>query len=281
MSRARNARAGRALPAFWLLALLGLLAFAPALAAEDVDYLDDSAYETSAETVASIYDPLEPFNRVMFTVNDRLYIWVLDPVARGYARVVPRDFRTIIGNFFYNLGEPVRSVNCLLQGRFADSGLALSRFLINSTAGVFGLADPAGHEFNIGRVQQATLGQTLATWGVGDGVYLVIPLLGPTTLRDLTGSAGDGLARGFYTPWNDDFTTMTVVYAGQTVNGVSLHLGQYQEMKAMSLDPYVAFRNGYAQLRHTKSAKTGNAAEFPAVQPPAFNIEPLNINYEK
>ena len=83
MSRARNARAGRALPAFWLLALLGLLAFAPALAAEDVDYLDDSAYETPAETVASIYDPLEPFNRVMFTVNDRLYIWVLDPVASG------------------------------------------------------------------------------------------------------------------------------------------------------------------------------------------------------
>ena len=102
----------------------------------------------------------------------------------------------------------------------------------------------------------------------------MIPLLGPTTLRDLTGSAGDGLARGFYTPWNDDFTTMTVVYAGQTVNGVSLHLGQYQEMKAMSLDPYVAFRNGYAQLRHTKSAKTGNAAEFPAVQPPAFAASP-------
>ena len=84
-------------------------------------------------------------------------------------------------------------------------------------------------------------------------------------------SAGDGLARGFYTPWNDDFTTMTVVYAGQTVNGVSLHLGQYQEMKAMSLDPYVAFRNGYAQLGIPKAPRRAmRRSSRPYSRPPSI-----------
>lgn len=252
----------------WLFFLLILVA-APAQA-RSIDYLDDASYETG-ERFESIYDPLEPFNRVMFTFNDRLYLWVLDPVATGYSKVVPVDFRTIVSNFFYNLSEPVRSVNCLLQGRLADSGLVLSRFLINSTAGVFGLADPAANEFNIHRIQ-ATLGQTFATWGIGDGVYLVVPLLGPSTLRDFTGAIGDGVARGLYTPWSDDLTTSSTVYGSQTINEVSLHLGQYQDMKAISLDPYVAFRNGYFQLRQ-KGPRTGNPAEFPAITTPEFNYQ--------
>ncbi|NLZ16565.1 MAG: VacJ family lipoprotein [Desulfobulbaceae bacterium] len=254
------------------LIVLAVLVAAPAhlYAAGAVDFLDDASYE-GAEHFESIYDPLEPFNRVMFTFNDRLYLWVIDPVATGYSKVVPTDFRTIISNFFYNLGEPVRSVNCLLQGRLADSGLVLSRFLINSTAGVFGLADPAGNEFKIKRVY-ASLGQTFSVWGIGDGVYLVVPILGPSTLRDLTGSVGDGFARGLYTPWSDDFSTTSAIYGSQTINEVSLRLGQYQDMKAISLDPYVAFRNGYFQLRQ-KSPRTGHVGEFPALTPPDINYQ--------
>ena len=267
---------------FWgSLAAAASLLFAAPLFADEVDFLDDEAYDAPEEAIASIYDPLEPFNRVMFTVNDRLYLWVLDPVATGYSHVVPQDFRTIISNFFYNLGEPVRAVNCLLQARFADSGLALSRFLINSTAGVFGLADPAGHEFKIAKVEQAGLGNTFAAWGIGDGVYLVLPLLGPTTLRDLTGTVGDSLGRGLYLPWSDDFPTTVSVFAGQTVNEVSQRLGQYQELKAMTLDPYVAFRNGYAQLRQQKSARNGGTTELPAMPPPSFEIDVLDINYNQ
>ncbi len=280
-----------------LLLLTVLLAAGPSLAfAEEPDYLDDASYESAGEEIASIYDPLEPFNRAMFAVNDKLYLWVLDPVATGYSHVVPKDFRTIISNFFYNLGEPVRAVNCLLQGRFADSGLALSRFLINSTAGVFGLADPAGHEFNIGRVHRASLGQTFAAWGIGDGFYLVMPVLGPTTLRDLTGTVGDGFARGLYTPWNDDLTTTATVYSAQAVNDLSQRLGQYQELKAMTLDPYVAFRNGYAQLRQQEigpdSAEENGPVkeevepavqESPALHPssPDFQFEALDLNYQQ
>ena len=254
----------------WLLYLVVVLAAVP-VQASTPDYLDDASYDIPVN-YESIYDPLEPFNRVMFTFNDRLYLWVIDPVATGYSKVVPSDFRTIISNFFYNLGEPVRSVNCLLQGRVADSGLVLSRFLINSTAGVFGLADPAGNEFKMKRIP-GSLGQTFATWGIGDGVYLVVPVLGPSTLRDLTGAIGDGVARGLYTPWNDDLSTTSAIYGSQTINEFSLHLGQYQDMKSISLDPYVAFRNGYFQLRQ-KGPRTGNAAEFPAITPP-------DINYQK
>lgn len=114
------------------------------------DYLSDASYEDQAVTVRAP-DPIEPFNRAMFTFNDKLYLWVLDPVATGYSKVLPADIRVCIGNFFYNVGEPVRSVNFLLQGRFRDSGLTLSRFAINSIAGVFGLADPAADEFKMSR----------------------------------------------------------------------------------------------------------------------------------
>lgn len=252
--------------AAWLLYVLVFVA----VPAQATDYLDDSSYEETGE-YGSIYDPLEPLNRVIFTFNDRLYLWVIDPVATGYSKVVPTDFRTVISNFFYNLGEPVRFANCLLQGRWTDSGLVLSRFLINSTAGVFGLADPAGKEFAIRRIP-ASLGQTFGVWGIGDGVYLVIPVLGPSTLRDFTGTIGESFARGMYTPWGDDFSTSTAIYGAQGINEASLHLGRYQDMKSISLDPYLAFRNGYSQLRQ-QGLRTGHAGELPAMTPPELNYQ--------
>lgn len=212
-----------------------------------VDFLDDESYRDDEDTV-EVYDPLEPFNRAMFTFNDRLFLWVLNPVATGYSHVLPADIRGSISNFFNNLGEPIRSVNCLLQGRFKDSGRALGRFLINTTCGVFGFADPAAREFQIAPVH-GTLGETFATWGVGDGLYLVVPFLGPSTMRDLTGTVLDSMAMSSYYPWNDDSLTMSTMYGSSTINRLSLRLGQYEELKKLSFDPYVAFRNGYFQMR--------------------------------
>ena len=227
--------------------LLSLVVSCMGQALAAVDFLDDESYRDEEGTV-EVYDPLEPFNRAMFTFNDRLFLWVLNPVATGYSNVLPSDIRSSIGNFFNNLGEPIRSVNCLLQGRFKDSGLALGRFLINTTCGVVGFADPASKEFQITPVH-GTLGETFATWGIGDGLYLVVPFLGPSTLRDLTGTALDSLAMSSYYPWNDDTMTMSTMYGSSTVNRLSLHLGQYEELKKLSFDPYVAFRNGYFQMR--------------------------------
>lgn len=212
-----------------------------------VDYLDDEAYAEN-NGGSDAYDPLEPVNRVFFSFNDTVYVWFLNPVATGYSKVVPGDIRGIIGNFFYNLGEPVRSINCLLQGRFRESGLAVSRFLINSTCGVFGLGDPAATDFHIEPVY-ATLGETLSVWGLGDGFYLVIPLIGPSTLRDFAGTAVDSMAMSSYYPWNDDSVTMATAFGTDTINRTSLHLGLYEDIKKLSFDPYIAFRNGYFQMR--------------------------------
>ena len=215
--------------------------------AHAADFLSDESYEDQAANL-HVADPIEPFNRAVFTLNDKVYIWVLEPVATGYSKVLPADIRSCIGNFFYNLGEPVRSVNCLLQGRVRDSGLVLGRFVINSIGGVFGLADPAANEFKIAPVY-ANLGETLAVWGLGDGFYLVVPLIGSSTLRDFTGTVVDGMAMATYSPWNDDLLTSATAQGTNTVNRTSLRLGEYEDLKAMSFDPYVAFRNGYFQMR--------------------------------
>lgn len=231
-----------------------LLMVSPVQAA---DFLSDEGYEDQGENL-QVADPIEPFNRAVFTVNDKIYLWVLEPVATGYSKVVPADIRSCIGNFFYNLGEPVRSANCLLQGRFRDSGVTLGRFVVNTVFGVFGLADPASNEFKMAPVY-ASLGETLSVWGIGDGFYLVVPLLGSSTLRDFTGTVVDGAAMSTYSPWNDDFLTVATAQGTNTVNRVSLRLGEYEELKALSFDPYVAFRNGYFQIRSKQRNHSANA----------------------
>ena len=219
------------------------------------DLLSDDSYQT--EETPAVADPLEPFNRAIFAFNDKFYLWVMDPVATGYSYVLPQDIRGCVDNFFSNLAEPVRSANALLQGRFRDSGLALSRFAINSVFGVFGLADPAGHEFEIAPVY-ATFGQTLSVWGVGDGFYLVAPLFGPSTARDFTGTMVDSVAKAAYYPHHGDDTSYWVMSGIEKVNATSLHLGEYQDLKSLSFDPYVAFRNGYFQMR-TKQRAQGSS----------------------
>ncbi|MBM9614467.1 VacJ family lipoprotein [Desulfobulbus rhabdoformis] len=220
-----------------------LLNATPVLA---VDLLDDASYESvPGEMVA---DPIEPLNRAFFAFNDTFYLWVLDPVASGYSMILPEDIRGCVDNFFYNLAEPVRAVNCLLQGRISDSGIVLTRFVINSVFGVFGLADAAAHEFKLDPVH-AAFGETLAVWGVGDGLYLVVPFFGPSTARDFLGVGVDTFAMTTYYPWRDDDMTLVSLAIAQRVNTTSLHLGEYQDMKSMSFDPYIAFRSGYFQMR--------------------------------
>lgn len=213
-----------------------------------VDFLNDEYYENGLETDEYKLDRLEPLNRAFFTFNDKMYFWVLKPVATGYSYIVPSDLRLCVYNFFRNLEEPVRFVNTLLQGRFADAGNVLIRFLINSTLGIYGLADAADRVFEYPPVE-ASLGETLAKWGVGDGSYLVVPFYGPSTIRDFTGTIVDGLGLTPYYYWTDDFYVMSATYLGKETNKISMHLGEYEELKQVFFDPYVGFRNAYFQYR--------------------------------
>ncbi|HEU0225209.1 MAG TPA: VacJ family lipoprotein [Steroidobacteraceae bacterium] len=134
-------------------------------------------------------DPLERWNRGVQKLNDAIDRAVVRPAARGYQRVVPRPLRTGIGNVLGHLAFPTTIVNDLLQGKFADFGADLGRFALNSTLGLGGLLDPAS---SIGiRRNDEDFGQTLGRWGVPPGPYLVLPLLGPSTLRDAPAMAAD------------------------------------------------------------------------------------------
>ena len=134
-------------------------------------------------------DPWEGFNRRVFAFNDVVDRYTLKPVAQAYAAVTPDPVQTGVGNFFSNLGEVLTAVNSLLQGKPGNAGLSTSRFIINSTVGIGGLLDYATlMEIN---ADKEDFGQTLAVWGWEDSRYLVLPLLGPRTLRDTTGLAAD------------------------------------------------------------------------------------------
>jgi len=191
-------------------------------------------------------DPLEPLNRALFFINDKTYFWILKPVARGYRAILPQDIRVCVKNFFSNLAMPIRFVNNLLQGKIRDSGVELARFAINTTAGIGGLFDPAKNNWDI-EPRDEDLGQTLGKYGLGHGFYLFIPLIGPSSLRDGIGLTGDF----FLYPLTYSHNTELVVgsYALYTVNRVSLSIGEYEDLKKSSVDPYVAVRDAYSQYR--------------------------------
>ncbi len=227
---------------------------APTNCAPNLDYLlSDDFYEQDA-IQGCANDPFESFNRTMFTFNDKLYIWVLDPVTTTYKSVVPADFRTCVKNFFSNLESPIRFFNSLLQGRFDNGYKVLQRFLINSTVGVFGFGDPAEVEFDISPVD-AHLGQTLAAWGVDYGFYLYIPFFGPSTVREFSGTVVDSLYMVPYYMWIDDWYAKGGIYSGKQMNELSFHLGEYEDIKALTLDPYIAVRNAYFQYQAKKNAQ--------------------------
>jgi len=204
---------------------------------------------------AQISDPIEPWNRAMYHFNDKLYYWALKPVAQGWAYVVPEDVRGLVGNFYQNIRAPIRIVNNLLQARPADAGLEFVRLLINSTVGVGGLRDCAKDCFGItGR--DADFGQTLGKYGLGFGIYLVWPFIGPSSARDSVGFAVDwGLSPTTYVVWpesskGDLINPLSIIlYAHNKINYTSFHIGDYETLKAAAIDPYVAMRDFYAQYR--------------------------------
>jgi phospholipid-binding lipoprotein MlaA len=219
----------------------------------------DMASESSklGESAGTIADPLEPLNRAFFHFNDKLYFWILKPIATGYKAVIPEDGRIGIGNFFSNVKTPVRLVNCLLQAKFKGAGNETVRFVLNTTIGVAGFFDPAKKTFKIEK-HDVDFGQTLGIWGIGPAFYLNLPILGPSSLRDAVGYVGDL----FFDPQTYlayYFVVAEIVNYGtwvlDKVNETSLTLGEYENLKKAALDPYIALREAYTQYRQNKIKK--------------------------
>jgi phospholipid-binding lipoprotein MlaA len=203
--------------------------------------------EVGEEKTATIADPLEPFNRAMFHFNDKLYFWVLKPVAQGYNKVVPEAPRVGVNNFFSNLRFPIRFVSCLLQADLSGAAAEFGRFAVNTIWGVGGLLDPASSkQLNIPK-READLGETLGVYGLGQGFYIVWPILGPYSARDSIGIVGDYFLYpvSYITPWYN----WLGVRAYEEVNDTSLSIGDYESLKEAAIDPYVALRDAYIQYR--------------------------------
>jgi phospholipid-binding lipoprotein MlaA len=215
---------------------------------DEFDFLEDELTEKMVE----IADPLEPWNRLMFNVNDGLYFWVVKPVAEVYTNVAPEPVRIGINNFFQNLTTPIRFVNCLLQGKGESAGTEFNRFVINTTAGVLGFGDPARDEHGLELVDE-DLGQTLAVAGFDNGFYIVWPLLGPSTARDSMGKVGDMFLNPVF--YVEHTETAIGISAVRYTNESSFHIGEYETFKSESVDPYVAMRDMYIQYRNKKIQK--------------------------
>jgi phospholipid-binding lipoprotein MlaA len=195
-----------------------------------------------------IPDPIEPVNRAFFTFNDRFYFWVMKPASKAYNTVVPEWGRVRVRNIFHNLATPIRFVNSLLQLKMRSAVFELGSFMVNSTWGLGGMFDIVKKPPDI--LTGEDLGLTLGHYGAGEGFYIVWPFIGPSCLRDTVGLAGDTFLYpvNYVTPLVD----LIAIRGYEQLNNTSLRIGEYEDLKASALDPYIAVRDAYKQHRRSK-----------------------------
>ena len=199
----------------------------------------------TAQAASQDGDPLESVNRAIFVFNQTADAYVLRPIVVGYRYVAPPLMRRHIGNVTDNLFEPVNAVNALLQGDLTQGVTSFWRFVINSTLGIAGINDVATEAGLPEREED--FGQTLAVWGVGPGPYLMLPILGPSNLRDTTGKVADI----FTNPINYYVDTNVTIGMG-VADGIVARdrlFTTIDDVNSSSLDPYAAYRTMYQQHR--------------------------------
>ena len=192
----------------------------------------------------SVYDdPFEGWNRKVFAFNDGLDRWALRPLARAYRTVTPEFVDTGVTNFFSNIGEIGNFANSVLQGKGESAVVAFGRFTFNTVFGLGGIFDVAT-SFDLPE-QQEDFGQTLATWGVGSGPYLVMPLLGPSTPRHTTGFLTDGFL--LPSPWDE--VDSPEWYYLRSLQLIDKRADLIPAERFITGDRYTFFRNGFLQRR--------------------------------
>jgi phospholipid-binding lipoprotein MlaA len=223
------------------------------------------------------YDPLQPLNRKIFWFNDHVDQYVLAPVARGWDRIAPDVVERSVANFFVNIRSPIVILNDLLQAKPKNAASDVGRFAVNSTVGVVGLFDyatPLGLEQH-----SEDFGQTLGWWGLPAGPYLMIPLLGPSNVRDTAGMIGDSASA--IAPWFVSWWILVPPRAAEAINARALLLEQVDEAKRASFDYYVFVRDAYLQHRNalmndrTPGARSdGDDLYHPDLGPPGDVVPP-------
>ena len=200
---------------------------------------------TGCATSGNPKDPIEGFNRAMFAINDGVDKAVIRPVAVGYDTVMPSPIKKGVTNFFGNIADLFIGVNNLLQGKVSNGVSDFGRVLVNSTVGLLGLIDVAS---DIGMEKhEEDFGQTFGRWGVGSGAYVVLPLLGPSTVRDSVGLVADMKTNPI--PYLDDVSTRNTLLALSLIDKRAGFLAADKVVEAAALDKYSYIRDAHLQRR--------------------------------
>jgi len=239
------------------------------IAAESDNVKTDSADFNTGNYEDEIFDPLEPVNRAIFSFNNFADKIILEPAAKGYKKL-PSPIQSGIGNFLNNLKLPLVVVNQILQGQGKNATESSGRFIVNSTAGLFGLIDVAE---KIGLEQtQEDFGQTLATWGVGDGFYIVLPIFGPSNVRDTAGMiltyTTDPI--NAYAVREGEAWLLPLRTATNAIDQRSKIIDEVNALRNNSIDYYAAVRSSYYQNRKAAVLNLDDKSETPL---PLISIE--------
>ena len=247
-----------------LLGLASLVSLAPRVAAQVPESILNE--EPATITTPPIPDRLEGLNRAVLKFNDGFYRVAWRPLSRGYVAVVPRPARRGFDNFFHNLGFPIRLAGNLLEGHGGGALKETGRFLVNTTVGVAGFI-AVGDRMPALKVPEADLGQAAATWGMGHGTYLVLPIIGPSSLRD---GIGDVFSVLYLDPvqYLNDWEYRTGAAGLDAVNRSPEAMRSYDNLKNAAIDPYVALRDAFAsrraqQVRDQQASPPGRVAGLP------------------
>ena len=196
---------------------------------------------------AGVHDPLEGYNRAMYSFNDAVDTAVLKPVAKGYDAVVPDPISQGVSNFFSNLNDITVIINDLLQGKFAQAGRDTHRFVVNTTVGVGGIFDVAS--LSGLNKNNEDFGQTLGVWGAEPGAYIVLPFFGPRNVRDSFGLIGDI----FTDPvtYVDHDETRWALIGTRVIDTRANLLKAEKVLDEAALDEYTYVRDAYMQRRQS------------------------------
>ena len=215
----------------------------------------DEEVDEYATTTADVSDPLQPLNRGTFWINDKLYTFILRPISKGYELILPRPVRKGIDNVFENVKYPVRVVNCTLQGKFKRAGQETGKFVVNTVGGVGGIFRPAERIPALANLPDEDTAQTFGKWGIPSGPYIVLPLLGPSTLRDTVGLAGDYALNPVNWPYlywygsRSKHDWVIVPPSSNTLRAMPAQINRYDSITKEAVDPYLSARSAYSQSR--------------------------------
>jgi phospholipid-binding lipoprotein MlaA len=230
----------------------------PAASATSTAAADDDATSMADATPAPalVPDPFYGWNKFWFTFNDYFYSGLMRPMAKGYTFIMPKMARTGLSNAYQNFTFPIRFINALFQLNFTKASREFARFMLNSTFGIGGLVDVAKSDPNL-QPGNEDFGQTLGHYGMGEGFYIVWPLLGPSSLRDTIGLAGDAAANPLtwiFGPWNyyEDYNPWYwsyIIKSADVFNRLPETLEAYDNIVKPAIEPYSAVKDAYIQYR--------------------------------